>query len=160
MYVLIFLPSLKLAFSRFSARSSVLELRFGRTKDGRPLWPVPGACEASSDFRWWLGPIALLLDNRSFWIPQMPAGCQEGGVGHDAVGRSSCSGWQRSLWRHIFAALRVVCSAVKKAKDGACTHLVQGWQRRPRGCSQNRDRVSPLSLRSSVSDGDKQSQRH
>lgn len=37
-------------FSRFSARLSVLELRFERTKAGRPLLTVPGACEASSDF--------------------------------------------------------------------------------------------------------------
>lgn len=70
-----------------------------------PLLATPGACEAaqhsSSGPRWWLGPITFPLENHSFWIPQMPAGCQGGGVGHDAVGSSSCRGWPNLLCLHI-----------------------------------------------------------
>lgn len=56
---------------------------------------------SSSGPGWWHGPITFPLENHSFWIPQMPAGCQGGGVGHDAVGSSSCRGWQNLLCLHI-----------------------------------------------------------
>lgn len=38
-------------------------------------------------------------------MPQMPAGCQGGGVGHDVVGSSSCRGWQFSLCLHTVFCL-------------------------------------------------------
>lgn len=65
----------------------------------RCMW---GYTHSSSGPRWWLGPITFPLENHSFWIPQMPAGCQGGGVGHDAVGSSSsCRGWRNLLSLHI-----------------------------------------------------------
>lgn len=45
-----------------------------------PHKATPGVCEATRipamAQRWWLGPIAFPLENRSFWIPHMPAGYQ------------------------------------------------------------------------------------
>lgn len=73
---------------------------------GSPSWPhqvyVRLYTHSSNSPRRWLGPITFPLENHSFWIPQMPVGCQRGGAGHDAVGsNSSCRRWLMLFSLHI-----------------------------------------------------------
>lgn len=77
--------------------------------------------------------------------------CQGGGVGHDAVGSSSCRGWRNLLCLHILPGslarlatrrcstiLPSMCAAGQNQRQYVvCTHLDSGSYHHPDDCSQN-----------------------